>query len=718
MIVRSRTIRRLAILALAFSILGTAPAAPGTPGQAASASAPTGEPPAERVLVAPMVFSVPIDANAPSGQAIAQVAQSLPALIAETLSADRALTASLAHDLSPDTLESLGIVSDLAATIPDAAKLAAPESAKALLEDGSIRIVVFPSIEVTGGSGKKPAISLTLKWTDLVAKQEGSVVESARDAAGLIDAAGRATFSVRKAWLPFGQGTGATAPKIFAVSIAAITSKVPAAIESWAKAGEAWNHGDPPGAEAALKTALTLDPAFDRARVDLAWIRCGQGRLDEAGSLAAEALKGSRLSLSARAFAEIIQAAATRDPGRLESVAARLEAEAPAQSHDAPWGALASGLALNMKGEHHRAIGQLDRIRLHHPNDPAILHQAGMAGLGGEDILEARAHLERAAALWPAHDRIQMDLAETRVRAHDIDGAQAVLEAWGKRYHPGDPPIWGGDWSYEDPPPLVRSQMVKILTGSLSSAIEFLDGQELLLEAASAPVSLRLIVLRTMHELQNRFYFGTEMQKLRSLGAARDSFTRMKELTPPEERERHPWVLLSLEAGLRLREKRLPEAKALREKLAAVSSLPGYDPAMLAEIDAAIAVQEGETDEVFEEWKKAVEARGRLDDLYESAVAYAVAAKWREVREIVGTIEGRLETWNVTRRRDAILWSPEGAAVVPFVYSLGGATGYWLGNGDYSHGQFGIFLAYFRAPDPPFRHYAAEAQDRGSRPAW
>src|SRR5436309_1212965 len=134
-----RKLRRPATPALAFWILGTVALA------STAAPAPSiGEATPGRVLVAPVTSAPPPDSNTPSDQAIDQVARSLPALIAEALSADRGLTASLAHDLSPRTLESLGLAPDPASaisSIPDAATLATPESSKALLADGSIRIV-------------------------------------------------------------------------------------------------------------------------------------------------------------------------------------------------------------------------------------------------------------------------------------------------------------------------------------------------------------------------------------------------------------------------------------------------------------------------------------------------------------------------------------------------------------------------------------------------
>lgn len=714
--------RRLTILALmaALGPIGddfARPAAEAVTAAQAQAGSPIGgaavpdeEP--SRVLVAPLGAGGPA-----ADDPLSQVMGCLPQLLAEAISADRRLTAALAYDLSPDTLEAMGLGSGADLPIPDPATLAAPGSAKALMEEGSVRVLVLPSVETAAADARK-TIQLTIRWMDLVAGKDGSVSGKAPDAVGLIDVAGRSARALKQAWSEgwkvegVAPGTAGAPPS--AQNLGEITSKIPAALQLWARAGSAWNRGDVPAAEAALKAAFGADPAFDRAKVDLAWIRLAQGRTKEAAEQAGTASKGKRLSWAARALADVIRAAASGNPAALETVAARLDKESPS----APWGPLAAGLALNQKGEHYRAIAPLDSIRLHRPNDPAILHQAGMAALGQQDFDEAQEHLGRAAALWPAHDRIQMDLAESKVRAHDLEGARKTLEAWGQRYRAGDPPIWGGAYSYEDPPPIVRSQAVTLLTGSVTKAIESLDKQETLLEAASAPVPLRLILLRTMYELQSELAFGEEIPKHRWLNAARDSLNRLKDLTPPAEQKSRPWVLLRIEALLRVREGRVPEAKQIRERIAAASALPGFDPVALAEVDAAIALKEADTEKVFEARKRSVEARGSIEDLYELGQAYGVVGKWKEAEELVGKIEDRLETWSAARRTDAMLWSARSAVLVPFIYSLGGETGVWLGNPDASRKRFNIFLGYFKAPDDPFKPYAREAFDRGATPAW
>jgi len=655
-----------------------------------------------RVLVAPLPATGP-DLEGPFGDAVA----ALPALVAEAISADRDWVAAQTHDLSPDTRESLGLDPMANGPLADAAKLAEPGSVKPLAADGSIRILVLPAVESMGSPGK-PEIALTLTWRDLATGKTGAVREKAKDAKALIDAAGRAAAAAVRQWSPDG------APDRGAKDLAALTSKDPGAVALWARAAGAWNHGEVPSAESSLSKAIAADPAFDRARVDLAWIRLGEGRLKEARALAGAALSGKRLSGSARDLAEISAAAAAGDAAALETLGARLVGESPAS----PCGPLATGLALNLKGDHPRAIAYFDQVRLHRPNDPAVLHEAGIAALGQGDYFEARTELERAARLWPEHDRIQMDLAETLVRAHDIDAAGKVLEAWGQRWRPGVPPIWGGEWTYDDPPPILRSQMVNLLRGAVSKSIDSIGRQELLMEAASSSLPVELLVLRTMHEMQTELAFGDELWKQRWLNAARDSLARLKELTPPEEQKASPWVLLKLEALLRVREGRLPEARELREKIAASSSLPGFDPFALSKVDVAIALKVADTDKVFEIRKQAVETRGSIEDLYELGESYAITARWKEATPLVAQMKDRLETWSATRRQDAILWSPRGATLVPYIYSLAGETGVWLGDVDGSRKEFGIFLSYFTEPDLALKPYRDEAEGRGATPAW
>jgi hypothetical protein len=92
--------------------------------------------------------------------------------------------------------------------------------------------------------------------------------------------------------------------------------------------------------------------------------------------------------------------------------------------------------------------------------------------------------------------------------------------------------------------------------------------------------------------------------------------------------------------------------------------------------------------------------------------------KWKEVDAEFATMAERMETWSAARRREALLASPEMALLVPFAYSLGGEAGWWLGDVDKARSRWGLFLAYFRTPDEPFRPYRREAVDTGATPAW
>ncbi|HZE88736.1 MAG TPA: tetratricopeptide repeat protein, partial [Verrucomicrobiae bacterium] len=494
----------------------------------------------------------------------------------------------------------------------------------------------------------------------------------------------------------------------------ACASKSPAANAAWARAVAAFNRGDVAAAETGLAAALAADPAFDEARVDLAWLRFAQGRAAEASSLATQAAKGKRLTLTARARAEIIAAAAAGKPAELDAIAVRLKHEIPG----GPWESLATALSLNIRGEHYRAIAPFDAVRAHRPNDPAILHQAGMAALGLGDATEAQEVLRRVVAAWPGHDRAQMDLAEALVRAHDLDGAAKSLEAWAQRYHPGDAPVWGGAYTFDDPPPIVRSQAVFLLKGAVSKAIESLDRRESLYDAASAPAAVRVIMLRTLYDLQSELAFGSDLQKHRWLDAARETFNRLRDVMPPDDQKARPWILLRMEALLRVREGRFPEARALREKIAAASAMPGYEAAAVDDVDAALALKDADTDKVFEVLNRAVAARGSVADLYALGQAYGVIAQWKKTQEIVTKIEGRIETWSESRRPDALLWNTRTALLVPFIYSLGGEMGVWLDDVESSRKRFGVFLGYFKTPDEPFREFADEASGRGATAAW
>ncbi|MBI3448829.1 MAG: tetratricopeptide repeat protein [Acidobacteria bacterium] len=669
---------------------------------AAAADAPS------RILVAPLPEGSPAGADA-----VGLMVSSLPTWIAEAISAEGRETASLAHDLSPDTTESLGLGGGPIPPLAAAAKLAGADDAKALIGDGSVRILVFPSVASSAGK-----TTLSLRWIDLVAGKDGTVSATAANAAGLVDAVVKAVSSARDGWrrafaLP-AAGAAAKADRIASAPLGACASKLPEANAAWARAETAWNHGDVPAAESALTAALASDSAFDLARVDLAWIRFAQGRATEAAALASTAARGRRLTLTARARAEIIAAAAAGQPAELDALAPRLKRDLPG----APWESLATALSLNLQGEHYRAVAPLDIVRIHRPNDPAILHEAGMAALGLGDAAEAQELLRRVVAAWPAHDRAQMDLAEAFVRARDLDGAAKSLEAWAQGYHPGDAPVWGGAYTFDDPPPIVRSQVVSLLKGAVSKAIESLDKKESLYDAASAPAPVRVIVLQTLYDLQSELAFGGELQKQKWLDAARESFNKLRDVMPAGDRKARPWILFRMEALLRVREGRFPEARALREKIAAASAMPGYDAAALDDVDAAIALKDADTDKVFEVLNRAVESRGSVADLYALGQAYGVTSQWKKTREIVTKIEGRIETWSEARRPDALLWNTRTALLVPFIYSLGGEVGVWLDDVESSRKRFGIFLGYFKTPDEPFRAFADEASGRGATAAW
>jgi tetratricopeptide repeat protein len=670
---------------------------------------PQADAPPVRVLVAP-----PAAGAAGADAATAALAAAMPALIAEAISADGSYTASLACDLAPDALQSLGLAKDAS---PDAAVLSAATAAGPLSEDADVRILILPSIERIGSAaGGSSQLKLSIEWRDLVSGKKGSASETASQAAGLVDAAGKGADAARRGWAAEWKSAGPAkpAPAAPARTLSQITSKSPAALSAWAGARAAWHGGDVPKAEAALSEALAADAGFDRARVDLAWIRLGQERNDEAASLAEAALKGTALSESSRGWAAVTEAAGRKDAAALEALGKKLMHDAPSS----PWGDLAMGWELNLKGEHDAAIAHLDAIRLHRSNDPSVLHQAGIAGLGASDPFEALTHLERAAALWPQHDQIVLDLAEARVRNHDLDGAKLTLQAWRERFKPTDPPTRGGEWSIEHPPPPVLALGVDLLAGALSKSIDKLERDAALLEAGKAPVATRVAVLHALHEMQTELAFGPELEKQKWLNAARESLRALGDLIPPEEQQRRPWVLLRLQALIRVQEDRLPEARQIREKIMESSALPGYDPAIEAEVEAAIALKQADTDKHLEACRRAVKLRGELPDLYRLGQGLSLAARWKEVIEPVRAIRERIETWNITRPRDALLASPKMSLLVPFAYSLGGEIGHWTGDLQMAREMWGIFLAYFRDSDEAFKPFYDEAINTGNTAAW
>ena len=623
-------------------------------------------PPPSRILVAPVVIADGAESGA--------LGRAVPALFAEAISGGRAYTASLVADLAPDTLEEIG----RKGTDLTAAALTDPNLTTPLRESGSIRVILFPRIERTA-AGAAP-LRLVVAWRDLESGRQGSASAEAADAPGLIDAVGNSAADVQKDLsASFKPDCPVTAPP---PPLSESMSRSGTAIEAWARAAESWRQGDPQAAETALQQALREDPGFGGAKVDLAWIRLAQGRAADAAAL--------------------------------DALAGRLRAEAPAS----PWGSLAEALARDLGGEHERAVSLLDPIRLHRPNDPAIIYEAGVAALGAGDVYEALTHLERAASLWPAHDRIQLDLAEARLRNHDLDGAEKALEAWRARYAPGRSPIWGGSWSISDPPPTVRAVEVDLIKGSYAKAIEKLEKEDSALASAGAPAADRVPVLLWLHEIQRQLAFGDPLVRQRWMEAQRSSLGRLREVMPPADQQARPWVLRRLEALLRVAEGRIPEAREIRAEILAASSLPGYDPVAEIEIEQAIALKTGDPNGQAEATLRAARVGGEIRDIYRYAQTFAFAAKGKELEQQYQILVGRIEVWSSTRRRDAMLWSPETSLLVPYIYSMGAVSGYIRGDADASRHRYSIMLAYFRAPDEAVSHMAIEGLARGAKPAW
>jgi tetratricopeptide (TPR) repeat protein len=658
-----------------------------------------------RVLVAP----APVRADRePDPLAVA-----MPALIAEAVSADGVHLASLVHDLSPGTLRALGVE---AGGLPGAELMASDAARQALLEEGSVRMLLLPSMKRKGSAKRARGHKLTLRWEDLVSGEGGVVSEASKGVEGSIDAAGRAARAAREAWSRSwapsdGPSSGANG-KVSRLS--RLTSSSPEALTAWARATEAWNRGDVPAAEKGYLAALDDDSAFDRAKLDLAWLRLGQGRVDDAARLAEEARAGGRISWAARGLAEIISAASGERFADLEERSGAVETEL----RGTPLEMLAFSLARNLTGEHERAMTPLHDVRIHRPNDPFLLHQAGMAALGSLDEYESLLHLERAAALWPKHDRIQMDLAEAKVRARDLPGAQKVLDEWRLAHKPTDPPVWGGAWSIEDPPPSVRAVGVGLLNGSIERSIEKLDKEVSILQITDAPSALRVAVLHALHEMQMQLAIGAALPKQRWLNGARGSLRALREIMPAEEQEARPWVLDRLEAILRVREDRLDEARRIRERILEASNLPGYDPAVEAEVEAVITLKDADNDAHFEACNRAVAVRGSLNDYFRLGQAYAISRRWDEAEELYLVMEERRRSWSAARRRDAVLWSPLNSVETPFIHLLGGLARVWRGQPELAKERFGIFLGYFRHPDGIYVRFKAEAESRGGVPAW
>lgn len=641
------------------------------------------------------------------------LAGALPALIAEAVEAGGLFMASRAHDLAPETREALGLTGD---GIGDPKALEPKSSGPVLTAEEEVRLLILPSLKRKGSAEKGPfSYQVSLQWTDLIAGEKGKASAKATGAAGLVDAVGEAVREARAEWSETWK-PGAAEPQtgVSARKLSESLSSSPEALAAWARVGALWAGGEAGDAEAALEEALASDASFDRARVDLAWIRLARDRRDEAATLAQEALKGGRLTGAARARAEVLEAAAREDGEALEALGERYRDSQPG----APWGWLASGLARNLSGEHERAVARLDRVRLHRPNDPALLHQAGIAALGSVDYFDAVVQLERAAALWPDHGAIQVDLAEAKLRSQDTDGALAVLKAWRDRFKPSDPPVYGDAWSFENPPPPVRAVEFLVLQGSIEKAVETLDKERQALEIGGAPVELLRAVLMTQHELQMQLAFGQIFFKQRWLNAARTSFAELQELFSDEEKKARPWVLDRMLAHIRVREGRVDEAEEIRDRILEMSGLPGYDPGIEAEIDAAIALKLAETSRQLEACRRGIEARGNLQDHFRLAQAHAITFDWDKTEVQYKILEDRLEFWSAGRRGDSLLGAPLTTALVPFVYQLGAQAGVHSGRAEDARERFNIFLAYFRNPDDVFMPFRKEALDRGARPAW
>ncbi len=659
-----------------------------------------------RVLVAPVEADPDLE-----GEPLATV---LPALLVEAVSADLRFTASLSPELTAAAVEALTLAPGSTA---DAAALSSKTAPPALMSEGSVRILLLPDIKKRGSEEKgNVSYQVTLRWSDLVLDKGGTASAKGDGLGGFLEAVGEAAGEAREAWSdgwnPSGR-SGSAKPDASS-RLSAITSPSPDALALWTKARSAWATGDASGAESALVGAIAADAAFDLAKVDLAWIRFGQERTQEAVSLATEALTGTRLSEAARARAEIIVAAGRRDLATLESLAERLASRAPVP----PWGPLAGTLRHVLGGEPERAVSLLDGARLFHPRDPILAYLAGIAALGAADDYESVARLEEAVALWPEHDRIHMDLAEARLRARDEAGAREALTAWRSRFRPEEGPIWGGSWSYEDPPPPVRAVEIDLLNGAYVKAIETLEGELSALRSAAAPREVRLAVLMTLHDLQMQLAWGEMLWKHQWLNAGRESFAAIRDLIPSEDREARPWVLDRLEAHLLIREGRTQEAEEFLERILAASDLPGYDPGVEAEIEAAIALKEADRERLYAACQRAVEVRGLISDYLRLAQAYMINREWQKVEVQFQIMEGRLKYWSPTRRQDALLWSPGTIGPVPFIYSLGAQSGVWRGDAETARERFGIFMAYFRSPDKVLLPYLKEAQDRGAKPAW
>jgi hypothetical protein len=655
---------------------------------------------ATRILVAP--------ASARGGAAEEPITRAAAALLAEVLPRSGRACSALIHDLSKESLEALDFEPGKA---PSTRRLTRSAMLDRLRDSDHVRILILPGISpaaVQEGDG----LEVELRWMDLVSGDEGIVTESAPAGAPVIDLLARLAVQAQAGWRSgWPEGGPAPAPRIPGSEL----SSSPEALARWAAAGERWKTGRVPAAIRELGEAIGTDEGFGRAKVELAWIRLAQGRRDEAGALAGAAVEGGRLSPEAIEEATIIRIFAAGDAGAAATLAESLEEEQPPS-----WRAALARATADLLGDSYApSISHLDLVRAHRPNDPAIQHLAGMAGLGAEDYYEARIRLARAAELWPEHETIRLDQAETEVRAHDLEAAAGILESWAAGWSPSDPPSSTAAWSIGNAPPPVRARAVDLLMGHLSASARALGERAAALAIAGADGQVRVPMLHALHELQMLLSsLGTDREKQQWLDGARSSLREIEDLLAGREAASASRELRRLTALLRVREGRLDEARAVREEIMGESEMPGYDPAIEAEIDYAITLKEARSKEHFEACRRLVKARGLLSDHYKLAQANAIVRDWRSLELEYDAISDRLENWSMWRREDSLTWGPIASGHVPFIYYVGGLARMNQGDSAGAKERFGSFLAYFKRPDPVFSMFRADAAERGAKAAW
>ncbi len=652
-----------------------------------------------RLLVGPV--------SARAGLAEDPFVTAVPALIAEGISGEGSAVASQVHDLPPDAVTGLGLKEGEAL---DARRLGRTASQEALRDKGAVGMLILPEVSAGKIEGAR-GYEIEIRWIDLAHRSEGVLRDSGAAGTAAIDAVGRLAAAARTEWKKSRGGDGITPAE---PALSGRVSPSPEALRSWAASRSLWNSGDPPAAVASLDEALRIDPAFDLARADLAWIRLAQGRLGEAGALAARALEGRRLSPAALEEAEIVRAAAGGNGQILITLACNL----PARAGDSLRAPLAKALGQILLEDYPPAIGLLDRARFHRPNDPALLHFAGIAGLGAADYFEGRERLSRAAELWPTHEVIMTDLAEAYARERDFEGARAVLDGWSGRFRPGDRPGAGESWSVENPPPHVRAAALPMLMGNPRAALAGLESHLDALEASGTGLEARVPVLHALHELQMWLLDdGNVRQRQQMLDGARESLRLLlEEWVTPEERAHRPWLYDRLVARLRVREGRIDEAREIRERILASSGLPGYDPGVEAEVEAVITLKLAETENHLAACRRAIEVRGSLLDRYMLIQAYTMMRDWRALEEEYQVVAQRLADWSAARRGDALLFRPMSSGHLPIIYYTGAMSRLNQGDGNGARERFGAFLNFYRQPDGIFYLMHGTARNNGGPP--